>query len=104
MEHSTIGTTTILLVAPLLLSGALVLGSAVSLGLPMTAILIHRGQESRSAYAFGGLGLGAMVGAVIFLTLAREFNHEALLFAIPGAFAGLVTGISWGRWRAAQAV
>jgi hypothetical protein len=87
---------------PLLLSGAMVLGSAVLFGLPLTAALSRNEREEGYTYAVAGLFLGALVPAVIVSWLAGEIGAEALFFALPGAFAGLVTGTSWGRWREAE--
>lgn len=99
-----LGDMALLLVWPLMLSGAMVLGSAVLFGLPLTAILASREREDGGTYAMAGLALGALVPTMIVTWLAGEFNGEALFFALPGAFAGLVTGTSWGRWREAQRV
>lgn len=94
----------ILLAYPLVLSGAMVLGSALLIGLPLTALLSRTDQEGGGAYGLAGLALGALVPAGIVTWLAGELNAEALFFALPGAFAGLVTGTSWGRWREARRV
>ncbi len=102
MSESTLADITILFVFPLLLSAALVLGSAVLFGLPLTAVLSRSEREDGGTYAMAGLVLGALVPAVIVGLLARELNAESLFFALPGGFAGLVTGTSWGRWRERQ--
>jgi undecaprenyl pyrophosphate phosphatase UppP len=104
MDEGTVSETAILFVYPLLLSAALVLGSAVLFGLPLTAVLSRSEREDGGTYAMAGLVLGALVPAVIVGLLAGELNEESLFFALPGAFAGLVTGTSWGRWREAQRV
>ncbi len=93
----------ILLAYPLGLSGAMVLGSALLFGLPLTALLSGTDREGGSAYGLAGFVLGALVPPVIIWLLAGEVMfEESLFFALQGAFAGLVTGTSWGRWREAQ--
>lgn len=101
MGEGSIANIAILLAYPFLLSGALVLGSAVVFGLPLTIILSRSAREDGGAYALAGLILGALVPAVIVTYMAGEIGGDALFFAVPGAFAGLVTGTSWGRWREA---
>ena len=97
-----VGEVAIVLAYPLLLSGAMVLGSAVLIGLPLTAILSRRFRDHGGTYALAGLVLGAAVPPGIIWMLAGEVGGgEALFFALPGALAGLVTGTSWGRWREA---
>lgn len=101
-EDGGIGELATILVWPLMLSGAMVLGSAVLLGLPLTVVLANSEREDGGTYAMVGLGLGAVVPTVIVWGLAGELGGEALFFALPGALAGLVTGTSWGRWREAR--
>jgi hypothetical protein len=97
-----IGMTLVVLTYPLLLSVAFVLSGAVLFGLPLTAILSRQAQEHGGTYALAGLVLGAVMPPAIIWLLAGEVRGgEALFFALPGAFAGLVTGTSWGRWREA---
>ncbi len=91
----------ILFAYPLAVSGAMVLGSAVLFGLPLTAILSRDPKEDASIYGLAGFGLGAAVPAAVILILGGEWGGEIVFFAIPGAFAGLVTGLGWGRWREA---
>ena len=100
-ETGSIGEAAVVLLWPLMLSGAMVLGSAVLLGLPLTVILANSEREDGGTYAMAGLDLGALVPAVIVTGLSGQIGGEALAFALPGAFAGLVTGTSWGRWREA---
>ena len=98
-----IGGVAILFAYPFLLSGAMVLGSALLFGLPLTALLSRADRENGGAYALAGLALGALVPPAIICLLAGEVRMaEGLFFAVPGAFAGLVTGTSWGRWRETQ--
>ncbi|QDH33534.1 hypothetical protein [Porphyrobacter sp. YT40] len=95
--------TAMLFAYPLVLSGAMVLGSALLFGLPLTFLMSRTGQEHGGAYALAGLLLGAVVPPAIIWLLAGEVGvAEGLFFAAPGAFAGLVTGTSWGRWREAR--
>ncbi|MBA4044232.1 MAG: hypothetical protein C0471_07430 [Erythrobacter sp.] len=101
MGEGSIANIAILLAYPFLLSGALVLGSAVVFGLPLTVILSRSAREDGGAYGLAGLVLGALVPAAIVTYMAGEIGGDALFFAVPGAFAGLVTGVSWGRWREA---
>jgi hypothetical protein len=104
LEYRNLGETALVLAYPLMLSGAIVLGSAVLLGLPLTLILSRREQDRTSTYAVAGLLLGALVPAAIVTGMAGELSEEALFFALPGILAGCVTGTSWGRWREAQKV
>ena len=92
----------ILFAYPLVLSGAMVVGSALLFGLPLTVLLSRTDRENGGAYALAGLLLGVLVPPAIIWLLAGEVRvAEGLFFALPGAFAGLVTGTSWGRWREA---
>jgi hypothetical protein len=102
LEYRSLANIALVLAYPLLVSGSFVLGSALVFGLPFTAVLSRSGREDGGAYGIAGLALGTLVASMIHLGLAREFNAETLFFAAPGAFAGLVTGTSWGRWREAQ--
>jgi ABC-type cobalamin transport system permease subunit len=101
MGEGSIANIAILLFFPFLLSGALVLGSAVVFGLPLTVILSRIEREQSSTYALAGLILGALVPAVIVVCMTGEIGGELLFLAVPGAFAGIATGASWGRWREA---
>jgi hypothetical protein len=104
LEYRSLANVALVIAFPLLVSGAFVLGSALVFGLPLTAILSRGGREDGGAYGIAGLVLGTLVASLLHLGLAGEFDGETLVFAAPGAFAGLVTGISWGRWREAQRV
>lgn len=104
LEYRSFANIALVLAFPLLVSGAFVLGSALVFGLPLTAVLFRSGREDGGAYGIAGLVLGTLVASMIHLGLAQELNTETLFFAAPGAFAGLVTGVSWGRWREAQRV
>lgn len=99
--EGSIGEMAVILLWPFMVSGAMVLGSAVFMGLPLTLLLARSEREDGGIYAIAGLALGALVPAGVVAWLAGELNGEALFFALPGAFAGLVTGTSWGRWREA---
>ncbi|MBU7581245.1 MAG: hypothetical protein KAF27_12410 [Porphyrobacter sp.] len=99
LDYRSLANIALVLAYPLILSGAFVLGSALVFGLPLTAVLSRRGRDHGGSYAIAGLVLGTLVSSMIHLGLAREINAETLFFALPGAFAGLVTGTSWGRWR-----
>ncbi len=102
LEYRSLANIALVLAYPLLVSGAFVLGSALVFGLPLTAVLSRSGREDGGAYGVAGLVIGALVATAFHLSLACELNAETLFFAAPGAFAGLVTGISWGRWREAR--
>jgi hypothetical protein len=104
LEYRSPANIALVIAFPLLVSGAFVLGSALVFGLPLTAVLSRGGREDGGAYGIAGLVLGTLVASLLHLTLAGEFDAETLFFAVPGAFAGLVTGTSWGRWREAQKV
>lgn len=103
-ENSNASEIVILLAYPFMLSGAMVLGSAVLLGLPLTVILSGSEQDRTRTYAVAGILFGALVPAVIVTGMAGELGEEALFFALPGILAGCVTGTIWGRWREAQKV
>lgn len=90
-----------LMVVPLIVSGPIVLGSAIVFGLPLTAVLSRGRHESEKGYALLGLGLGAVIPAAVLLALGDGLGGALLFVAIPGAFAGFVTGSKWGRWREA---
>lgn len=92
----------ILFAYPLFLSGAMVLGSALLFGLPLTFFLSEQRREHGGTYALAGLILGALVPLIINAALGGRMEAEVLFFVLPGAFAGLVTGASWGRWREAR--
>lgn len=88
----------VLVTMPLWFAFAVTLAAAVSVGLPMTAILRHWGCETVANYGL----LGALFGFLIpFLTFALAGNslEPGLFFALPGTLAGAVAGTSWGRWR-----
>lgn len=84
---------------PLALSGMFVLGSALVFGLPLTFILSEGPREDGGTYALAGGLLGLVVPAATVLAMGGELGAEVLFLCIPGVFAGLVTGTSWGRWR-----
>lgn len=84
---------------PLALSGMFVLGSALVFGLPLTFILSERPREDGGTYALAGGLLGLVVPAATVLAMGGELGAEVLFLCLPGMFAGLVTGTSWGRWR-----
>lgn len=90
------------LLLPLVGSGIFVLGSALVFGLPLTFFLGERPDESGGTYALAGIFLGAAVPIFVSAAMGGDLGPELLLLALPGAFAGLVTGTSWGRWREAQ--
>ncbi|WP_146107621.1 hypothetical protein [Porphyrobacter sp. HT-58-2] len=102
MAEASIFEIVVLFAYPLFLSGAMVLGSALLFGLPLTFFLSEQRREHGGTYALTGLILGALVPLVINGALGGRMEAELLFFAIPGAFAGLVTGVSWGRWREAR--
>ncbi|WP_086606987.1 hypothetical protein [Erythrobacter donghaensis] len=104
IDYASIGEIVVLAVTPLTLSGVMVLVSAVMFGLPLTTFLSVQKRETWSAYACAGLVLGAIVPVVLIALTDGPDDLEILFFVLPGAFAGLVTGTSWGRWREAQRV
>ena len=87
---------------PFALSGMFVLGSALVFGLPLTFILSEGPREDGGTYALAGALLGLLVPAFTTLAMGGELGGEVLFLCLPGLFAGLVTGTSWGRWREAQ--
>lgn len=91
-----------LVLFPLALSGMFVLGSALVFGLPLTFILSESPREDGGTYALAGLGLGVVVPVAVVAAMGGDLGGELLFFSLPGAFAGLVTGTSWGRWREAR--
>jgi hypothetical protein len=100
--YGSIGELTILLAYPLALSGMFVLGSALVFGLPLTFILSESPREDGGTYALAGLCLGVVVPVAVVAAMGGDLGGELLFFSLPGAFAGLVTGTSWGRWREAR--
>lgn len=84
---------------PLALSGMFVLGSALVFGLPLTFMLSENPREDGGTYALAGGLLGIVVPIAVVAGMGGELGGELLFFSLPGAFAGLVTGTSWGRWR-----
>lgn len=83
---------------PLAIAGAVVTLVATFLGLPLTAWLARNQAESVPTYVIAGLGVGfvlpvALIGPTLGISLA-------LIVALPGAFAGAATAMSWGIWRA----
>lgn len=84
---------------PFAVSGMFVLGSALVFGLPLTFILSERPREDGGTYALAGAFLGLLVPAFTTLAMGGELGAEVLFLCIPGLFAGLITGTSWGRWR-----
>jgi hypothetical protein len=89
----------ILLAYPMTVSGALVIGSALVFGLPLTFLLSECEREDGGTYAMTGLFLGALVPVMVVVAAGGPVGGEILFLSLPGAFAGLVTGISWGWWR-----
>ncbi|MFO6431746.1 hypothetical protein ACLBKT_16800 [Erythrobacter sp. W302b] len=91
-----------LVLFPLALSGAFVLGSALLFGLPLTFFLSESAQEHGGTYAMAGAVLGLLMPVAVTLSMSGSVGGEVLFLSLPGGFAGLVTGTSWGRWREAQ--
>ena len=91
-----------LVLFPLALSGAFVLGSALLLGLPLTFFLSESASELGGTYAMTGAVLGLLVPVAVTVWMGGGVGGEVLFLSLPGCFAGLVTGTSWGRWREAQ--
>ena len=87
-----------LAVMPMVVAAAVVALTATFLGLPLTAWLARQQDEDRMTYVVAGLGSGILVPIALVLALFGDWEMGAIL-AIPGAFAGTVTGTSWGRWR-----
>ncbi|HSJ79067.1 MAG TPA: hypothetical protein VK913_10085 [Erythrobacter sp.] len=91
-----------LVIFPLGLSGMFVMGSALVFGLPLTFILSGRPREDGGTYALAGALLGMLVPVAVVAAMGGDLGGELLFFSLPGIFAGLVTGTSWGRWREAR--
>lgn len=87
-----------LAVMPLVIAAAVVALATAFLGLPLTAWLANREDENRMPYVLAGLGLGTLLPIALIPALFGGWEAGAFL-ALPGAFAGTVTGASWGRWR-----
>jgi hypothetical protein len=83
---------------PIAIAAAVVALAAAFFGVPLTAWLARQDDESRLAYVIAGLGVGALLPIALVAMLFGDAEAGAFL-AIPGAFAGAVTGASWGRWR-----
>ena len=85
---------------PLIISGTVVIGAFVLLGLPLTAFLANEGDEKATTYATAGAGLGAILPFAFGMSQGNMI--AGLVLAVPGGLAGLVTGSIWGRWREAR--
>ena len=72
----------------------------VVVGLPITAWLKRRGEESRGAYLSGGLIGGAVVTLACCLLIFGGVFSAAILLAVFGALTGGATGHYW--WRFAR--
>lgn len=88
---------------PLIVSAVIVLGAALLLGLPVTAVLSQSGRELQRHYAIAGLIAGAVVPPLILLVFDGGSYEPMLFFTVPGMIAGTVTGLVWGKWREALA-
>ena len=96
----------VLLVAfsPLIITSIIVLGAAFLIGLPLTAVLSQSSRELQRHYATAGLVAGALVPNLIMVMFLGVWELAAALwFTVPGMIAGTVTGLVWGKWRAALA-
>ena len=87
-----------LLAMPIVIAAVVVTLAATLIGLPLTAWLAHCNDEDRMTYVIAGLGFGALLPMALGLALFGNWGMGAFL-ALPGVFAGTVTGASWGRWR-----
>ena len=88
---------------PLIVTVVIVLGAALLIGLPLTAILRQSGRELQRHYAIAGLITGVLVPSLILLAFDGGGYEPMLFFAVPGMIAGTVTGLVWGEWREALA-
>jgi hypothetical protein len=91
-----------LVLFPLAFSGMFVLGSALIIGLPLTFLLSERPVEHGGTYALASALLGLLVPVAVTVMAGDKMGFYVLFMSLSGAFAGLVTGTSWGRWREAR--
>ena len=70
--------------------------------MPLTFFLSESEGEHGGTYAMTGAVLGLLVPVAVTLWMGGGVGGEVLFLSLPGCFAGLVTGTSWGRWREAQ--
>ena len=89
-----------LAIAPAVIAMLFVQPSSLIIGLPLTAILTRRDQESVTAYAFAG---GASGTLIILAFLAITDSMVVSWACLIGTFSGAVTGHVWaisrvGRW------
>ena len=84
-------------IMPIMISGAIVVPTALCVGLPLTAALAALTRENQAQYVFAGLMLGLLVPVAI--TLAWGGSAFGAWLSLPGALAGLVTAAVWGHWR-----
>ena len=83
--------------APIILAGPVVFAANLLVGLPLTALLVHLGQERGRYYVLAGFLAGASPTPLGFL-LPDSLLGFALL-GVSGALGGAVSGWVWGRHR-----
>ena len=83
---------------PVVIAGGVVALATLLLGLPLTAWLAHREDETAMTYSIAGFGLGVLLPIAVIAALFGDWTIGAIL-AVPGAIAGTVTATIWGRWR-----
>ena len=89
---------------PLLVAGVGVVPASVLIGLPLTALYRHLRCESVFLYAWSGLATGIVAPGLLMFALEGQSGLGLGILLYPlGAFAGLLTADSWGRWRVEQA-
>lgn len=89
--------------SPLMITGTIVLGAILAIGLPLTALLSQSNREFQRHYATAGLVAGALLPSLILLQFEDWAIGVGMFLAIPGMIAGTVTGLVWGKWREALA-
>jgi hypothetical protein len=83
--------------APIILAAPVVFTACLLVGLPLTALLVHLGQERDRYYVLTGLLVGASPTSLGFLFPDGLVGFA--LLGVSGALGGAVSGWVWGRHR-----
>lgn len=97
-----IGSILLVAVIPTVLAATGTLAGAFAIGLPFTALLARLGREHIGTYCAAGATAGFILPYPFLLSGAGSITgllSEGLFLSLPGAIAGSVAGLIWGRWR-----
>jgi hypothetical protein len=95
--QTSVATTLLVALMPILVAGAVTGPAIVLLGLPLTVLLAHLGRESPGLYLAAGFGLGLALPIGIVFSMGGDGSGAWL--SIFGAVAGTVAAGIWGSWR-----